>query len=227
MNLQLLTYTLLFFLLTACSPKDDVGKSESKPEETSATYEVRFTFDWNKNDFPTDYPTGTHFSPLVGWVHQENNDYFDVGKIASSGIEQMAEEGITTTLVNELQALIDTGLGLKTYTGNGLNDGVGTITLELTVTKDFPAVTLATMVAPSPDWYVACVAENLLTEDGFITERTITGIVYDAGTDNGVSFRSANSDTAPKEAISKITQPPLGDGTEVKASFCSITFTKK
>jgi hypothetical protein len=137
MNLQLLTYTFLFFLLTGCSHNDD-GKPESKPEETSALYEVSFTFDWNKTDFPTEYPSGTHFSPLVGWVHQANNDYFDVGKIASSGIEQMAEEGITSTLVNELQALIDTGLGLKTYTGNGLNAGVGTIILELTVTKDFP-----------------------------------------------------------------------------------------
>jgi hypothetical protein len=62
---------------------------------------------------------------------------------------------------------------------------------------------------------------------GFVAERTITGIVYDAGTDDGVSFRSANSDSEPKETILKITEPPLGDGTKVKASFCSITFAKK
>ncbi len=222
-----LAYLLISFFLTGCSNNDDDIKTKTKTEETSATYEVRFAFDWNKTDFPTDYPNGTHFSPLVGWVHQANNDYFATGKMASSGIEQMAEEGITTTLVNELQALIDTGLGLKTYTGNGLNAGVGTITLELTVTKDFPALTLATMVAPSPDWYVACVAENLLTEDGFVSERSITGIVYDAGTDNGTTFTSPNSDTNPKAAIAEITQPPLGDGTKVKASFCSITFKKK
>jgi hypothetical protein len=48
---------------------------------------------------------------LVGWVHQSNNTLFSEGEIASNGLEEMAEFGGTSTLVNELQSLIDQGQG--------------------------------------------------------------------------------------------------------------------
>jgi len=116
-----------------------------------ATYEVRFIFDWNSTDFPNEYPSSAHFSPLVGWVHEKDHSYFKEGELASSGIEQMAETGSTTTLVNELEALIDQNEGLATYTGSGLNSGVGTISIDIEVNRDFPAVSLASMLAPSPE----------------------------------------------------------------------------
>ena len=100
--------------------------------------------------------------------------------------------------------------------------------MDIEVHTDFPAVSLVTMVAPSPDWYVACVNANLTDDKGeFVDTKTLVGHVYDAGTDNGVTFTSANSDTQPKAKIARFVDQPLGNGTEVKASFCTITFTKK
>lgn len=217
---------MIGILFTSCE-KDDM--TEVLPKSTTeTTYTVTFSFNWNKTDFPTDYPSGPHFSPLVGWVHQKDNTFFDEGKVATSGIERMAEDGVTSELVKELDAEISNGKGLKSYTGSGLNGGVGAISIDVDVSTQFPSVSLATMLAPSPDWYVACVAVSLLDENNvFVPNKTVVGHVYDAGTDNGTTFTSPNSDTNPKVAISKITQPPLGNGTEVKPSLCSITFVKK
>jgi hypothetical protein len=61
----------------------------------------------------------------------------------------------------------------------------------------------------------------------FVATKTISGGVYDAGTDNGVTFTSANSVSNPKEKIKIIAQPPLGNATKVNASIYSILFTKK
>jgi hypothetical protein len=140
----------------------------------------------------------------------------------------MAEVGGTPTLVKELQALIDQEKGLKTYVGSGLGSGVGSIVLDITISNEFPAVSLVTMLAPSPDWYIAAVNVVLTDEDdNFIESKTIHGVVYDAGTDSGTTFTAANSASNPRENIDIITQAPLGDGNGVKSSICSVTFTKK
>lgn len=198
------------------------------PAEDSATYSVTLTFNWNKTDFPTDYPSGPHFSPLVGWVHQDNNDFFDEGKTATVGIKNMAELGATSKLIAELDAEINNGKGLKSYVGSGLNNGVGTISINVEVSTKFPSVSFVTMLAPSPDWFIACLDVNLLNANhDFIEEKTVIGQAYDAGTDSGATFTSSNSETNPKEVIAEILQPPLGDGKTVKASLCSITFKKQ
>ena len=140
----------------------------------------------------------------------------------------MAEVGGTATLVEELQALIDQKKGLKTYVGSGLGSGVGNISLDVTISNEFPAVSFATMLAPSPDWYIAAVNVVLTDDDGsFIETKTIHGGVYDAGTDNGTTFTAANSVSNPRENIRIITQAPLGDGNGVKSSICSVAFAKK
>jgi len=226
------TFLLSIFFVSCV--KEDVEEPvccpspQPEPEPKTETYTVTFTFDWNRTDFPTDYPSGPHFSRLVGWVHQTEDTFFKEGKTATNGIEQMAENGVTSTLVAELEAFVKNGKGLKTYTGSGLSGGVGTISIDVEVTTDFPAVSLATMLAPSPDWYVACVAVNLLDSNNqFVAKKTVVGHVYDAGTDSGTTFTSTNADINPRIPIAKITQPPLGDGNEVKPSLCSVTFTKK
>jgi len=206
---------------------DDVNVTANEASEQTADYRVSFVFDWNKTDFPTDYPSTAHFSPLVGWVHEKDHTYFNEGQLASKGIEQMAETGSTSTLVSELQALIDDNEGLSTYTGSGINSGVGTITIDITVNLDFPAVSLASMLAPSPDWFVACINVNLLDEDGsFVIEKTVVGHVYDAGTEEGDTFSFNNDESCPQEPIRQIVEMPLGNGTFVKESLCTVVFTK-
>ena len=229
-----LSLWIVSLLFTACVLSDVESDAQQIIEdienviEQSAMYEVRFVFDWNSVDFPNDYPSSAHFSQLVGWVHEKDHSYFKEGELASSGIEQMAETGSTTTLVNELEALIDQNEGLATYTGSGLNGGVGEISIDIEINRDFPAVSLASMLAPSPDWFVACASVNLLDEDNeFVIEKTLVGHLYDAGTEEGNKFSYNNEETQPQNPIARITDPPMGDGTEVKPSLCTIIFTKQ
>ena len=69
-----------------------------------------------------------------------------------------------------------------------MGSGTGEIVLTVEVTEEFPAVTLATMVAPSPDWHIAVVNINLVENNLFVSEKTVEAYVYDAGTDNGTTL---------------------------------------
>ncbi|MFL2595030.1 MAG: hypothetical protein ACJ0PV_05630 [Flavobacteriaceae bacterium] len=116
-----LSLCIVSLLFTACVLSDVESDAQQIIEdienviEQSSMYEVRFVFDWNSVDFPNDYLSSAHFSQLVGWVHEKDHSYFKEGELASSSIEQMAETGSTTTLVNELEALIDQSEGLATF----------------------------------------------------------------------------------------------------------------
>tara|TARA_R110001583_G_scaffold50403_2_gene157321 strand:+ start:16481 stop:17158 length:678 start_codon:yes stop_codon:yes gene_type:complete len=217
-------YLILGLFIASCSESD--GPVEMGIEG-DASYTVTFTMHWNSTDFPKDYPSGAHFSPLIGWSHPASSQLFNVGTTASAGIESMAEDGATATLQTELEAKIAAGEGLDFVIGSGLGSGTGEITVDVDVNSENPAVTLVSMVAPSPDWYVAALNVNLYDGTHFATSKTITAAVYDSGTDDGISFTSANADADPQGLISLIIDAPLGDGTELPTAFATVTFVKK
>lgn len=192
--------------------------SSCKPDEPAerelliAKYKLTFDFKWNAQDFPTDYPSSAHFSKLIGWSHRPSSEFFKVGSIASEGIKNMAEIGATTALMEEFSSKIEAGEGLKSVVGNGLGSGVGALSVTLDVNEKFSSITLTTMLAPSPDWYVAIINQNLLENGEFVDEKTVDALTYDAGTDSGVTFTSSNEATDPKVPISVIDTPPIGNG---------------
>jgi hypothetical protein len=67
-------------------------------------YGVRFDATWSATSHPGTYPTGAHFSPLIGVTHNDQVTFWESGGIASSGIEQMAETGGTSILQSEFNA---------------------------------------------------------------------------------------------------------------------------
>ena len=99
----------------------------------------------------------------------------------------MAETGSTSPLNSEFDALINEEKGYNYFIGSSLGGGTGEITLKVEVTWAFPSVTLATMIAPSPDLYIAVVNINLLENNSFVNQKVVEAKVYDAGTDNGVT----------------------------------------
>ena len=192
--------------------------SSCKPDEPAerelliAKYKLTFDFKWNAQDFPIDYPSSAHFSKLIGWSHRPSSEFFKVGSIASEGIKNMAEIGATTALMDEFSSKIEAGEGLKSVVGNGLGSGVGARSVTLDVNEKFSSITLTTMLAPSPDWYVAIINQNLLENGEFVDEKTVDALTYDAGTDSGVTFTSSNEATDPKVPISVIDTPSIGNG---------------
>lgn len=214
-----LFFLFIAFVLVSCSSDDE---SMSNTEQDKAKYKVVITMNWSNTNFPTDYPSGAHFSRLIGWIHKTNGDFFKEGTTASAGIKNMAETGGTSPLNTEINAKIANKEGLQLVSGSGLSSGTGTIEVEIEVNTENPAATLATMIAPSPDWYVAIVNESLLENGAFVATKTVNAFAYDAGTDSGVNYTSANEVTSPQGTIQKITSSPL-DG---NVPIATVTFTK-
>ncbi|MGB5692668.1 MAG: spondin domain-containing protein [Flavobacteriaceae bacterium] len=194
----------------------------------TATYTVTFRGNWSPAKHPLDFPTGLdHFSSAVGMVHKSGAQIFETGSLASEGIEDMAENGSNGALAGEVQSLITTSMALDYFSGGGLGSGTAERSFEIEVSSDYPLVTIVSMIAPSPDWFVAVRDVELYTRGEFVETLTLQAKSYDSGTDNGTSFTSPNSDTNPAENISRITSAPLGDGTTVNPALASFSFERK
>lgn len=203
---------LAFFILTSCESDD------AFVPETDAVYEVSLLLNWNEVDFPMDYPTGAHFSRLISWSHDNTVLHLKQGDIASVGIEQMAERGRTSPLDTEIMALITDGQALDFQIGDWLRTGVGVLKDTISVTDMHSSISLTTMIAPSPDWFVAAINVDTRTNGLFADEIMMPALVLDSGTDNGTTFRSTNEDSSPKQPIALLTNSPLGDASSL-ASF--------
>lgn len=212
-NLQKLLYCAICICFIACDTAEEtIDPIIPNPGASLATYKVTFNFNWNAEDFPLNYPSNAHFSKLIGWSHTPSNTFFKHGTIASKGIKNMAELGATQVLIDELNTKIENNEGLESVIGTGLGSGIGEISVDLLVNAEISAITLVTMLAPSPDWYVAAVAVNLLENGAFVEEKTIQATIFDAGTDSGENFSAANNPTMPKAPIAITDYPALANG---------------
>jgi hypothetical protein len=169
-------------------------------------YEVKFDATWSQATHPGAYPAGAHFSALIGGVHNDGVSFWTPGQLASAGIEQMAEIGGTTSLRNEVQAAINAGTASTVIQGSGINSP-GSTTVTVDVSQQFPLVTLVTMVAPSPDWFVGVHGLDLRSGAGWTNQLTVDLFAYDAGTEQGSGFSLSNPATVPQQAIALLGTP--------------------
>jgi hypothetical protein len=174
-------------------------------------YRVVFAATWSATTHPQSFPANAHFSPLVGGTHTRRATFWEVDRLASDGIEAMAELGSTGTLVSEIQAQAALGnASSSTIVGSGVFSP-GSTSLEFNVTRQFPLLTLVTMVAPSPDWFTGVAGLRLLVGGQWRDNVVVSLIAYDSGTDSGVTYTSPDADTVPAWPIGPIRTPPLAD----------------
>jgi hypothetical protein len=178
-------------------------------QDTQATYRVTFTASWSAASHPGAYPFGAHFSPLIGGTHNSSASFWEPGGIASFGIERMAETGQTSPLQNEVIAAMNAGNAGQVILDPVVLSSPGQTDTTFTLTDAHPLVSLVTMIAPSPDWFVGVHAYPLLENGVWVDNRVVELFAYDAGTDSGTNFNSANLNTSPKEPISLITGGPF------------------
>jgi len=60
-----------------------------------------------------------------------------------------------------------------------------------------PLVSVVTMVAPSPDWFVGVHDLPLFENGNWVAETSVELLAWDAGTDSGTTFTSPNADVTP------------------------------
>ncbi len=175
--------------------------------DTTISYTVRLGVSWSKRLHPNWYPKGAHISPMVAWSHRLKDTVFRSNEIASKGMEIMAETGGTRTLVQEIQNITRIGAILSHGTGRVFN-APGEDATQITMARNVPYITVVSMIAPSPDWFIAARNVELYKNGRWLERVSVPAALYDAGTDSGPEFTSANDDTDPKEPISRLRNPP-------------------
>ncbi len=92
-----------------------------------ATYELTFTSTWSRDTHPTDFPSGPHFSFLIGGTHNSSVNFWTTGQTASNGIRQMAERGWTSILQGEVQQAINASNAYAVIRGGGIGNSPGSV----------------------------------------------------------------------------------------------------
>ncbi len=174
-----------------------------------ATYTVTFESTWSGGTHPDDFPPGPHFSGLIGAAHGATATLWEPGQIASPGIESMAETGSKALLQSEVNDLITAGGALAVLSGGGIGTSPGSVMMTFELNTDFPLVSLVSMVAPSPDWFVGVNSLELFDGANWSPMETITLFTYDAGTDSGLMYTSPDADTQPPDPITLIEGYPF------------------
>jgi hypothetical protein len=195
------------------------------PAATTARYQVTFDATWSAATHPVDFPGNPHLSPLIGGTHSDRVVLWEPGGVATPGIEAMAERGATSPLDAEIRAAVGAGTAEGLIEGGGISHSPGRVSGEFAIGRDHPLVTLVSMVAPSPDWFVGVHGLSLVENGDWVEEKTVLLAPYDAGTDSGRTYRSPDSDTVPREPIREIEGRPFAsDG--VVAPLGSFTFVR-
>ena len=83
--------------------------------------------------------------------------------------------------------------------------------IKVEVTADYPMVSLVSMLAPSPDWFVGVKGVNLCNAGMWLDTLNITSLQpWDAGTEDGDMFNTTNNATSPVQNITIITKDTPG-----------------
>ena len=194
--------SFLTIALLACQKNDAISKYD-------VLYNVRFEATWSDSTHPGSYPGNAHFSPLVALSHAPNFFMFFSGYPASDGLRILAETGQTDSLLDEFSFAINTGQALDARLGPEVpSSGQGSLDIGVTSTRH--AVTVVSMIAPSPDWFVAGRAVLFDAQDGqWYDKVTIDAISLDAGSDAGSDFTSPNMPMDSVSGVYPITTGPL------------------
>jgi hypothetical protein len=206
-------------------PATPAAPSPAATPAPTARYRVTFDATWSMATHPADFPRTPHFSGLIGGTHREPQRFWQAGALATEGIRAMAEQGRKTPLDQEVQAAIASGAAQHLLSGGDVDLSPGSVALEFEISRDYPLVTLVSMVAPSPDWFVGVSALPLLDGGDWVAERVVALEPWDAGTDSGVTFESRDRPSLPREPIARITIPPLGAG-GVALAMGTFTFRR-
>ena len=193
-------FTLVWTFLALLSVPGFNGFAHAQSATYRVTFEGKFTASALASGVSV--PSGEHFTTLIGAVHNGGATFWSSGAMASAGVEAVAEQGNTATFESEIKANMNAVAVIEKSLPSG---GTPTATVDFTVTTAHPRVTLLTMIAPSPDWFVGVSGLSLLDAQGdWLASHSADLFPYDAGTEEGTGFSLSNAATSPQGTITSI-----------------------
>ncbi|XP_076676600.1 extracellular matrix protein f-spondin [Andrena cerasifolii] len=174
-----------------------------------AKYSLTMEGIWSNVTHPKDFPFSawlTHFSDVIGGSHVPDFSFWGKGHVSTDGFRQLAEWGSATGVEAELRANSNKLRTLIKAAGLWYPNVNSNTSTSFRVDKKHPMLSVASMLGPSPDWVVGVSKLNLCRKDCTWTKSEIIDLYpWDAGTDNGISYMSPNSETKPREKMKPIT----------------------
>ena len=146
-----------------CSSVLLAGSAYASDDDDMKTYEVTVT----------NLTRGTNFTPIFAAAHKKHHKLFKLGEAVSAGVADMAEGGATGGLPAELHT--------NYYTSHDALLGPGeSVTLTLTAGEDFKYLSLASMMLPTNDGFLAVNAMKLPKKG---KAKYVMSPAYDAGSE--------------------------------------------
>ena len=173
----------------------------------TAVYQVTVRNFWGPDDFPQDFPEGAHLSLFGGAIHNASVSFWQIGEPPSRGLEDIAEAGLIDVLLSDevspaiAQGTASSFVEVRRFTDPAIDGEPGLLEFEVTLTRNHPLITMASMLGPSPDWFVGVSGLSLLDSDD-------DDIGNDIGNDVGIT----NSEESTPWYSRLIVQSPIHDG---------------
>ena len=192
-------------------------------QSDTATYTITFQGLWTADDITdANLPGGAHFTEVVGATHNSATSIWVSGGTASAGVENVAELGSTGTLVSEIGANANADAVVRA--GSSFISPTQTVSGTFTARRSHPLVSVLSMVAPTPDWFVG-VSSLSLYDNGW-RNRSVDLYPYDAGTEDGSGWSLSNPATSPQGVITSISNSGRFLGNPIaRLSFTSDSAT--
>ena len=119
------------------------------------------------------------------------------------------------------------GFVSNVYKTGGVSTPGGYTTTKIIVQNMYSMVSLITMIAPSPDWFVGVDSYDLCGMNGWKENVTMDLLPWDAGTENGQTYSLNNRPTDPVDVIMRITSNSNSQiGAHANIPFATVTFTR-
>jgi len=186
---------------------------DHKDKEEEIEYKVIFKSLWNKKTHPNKFPENASFSTFVGIVHNKKACLWKEGAMASKGLAKLAETGKNGHLEKEISKMKKKGgIDDKFFIKGGKSSDKERRT-EIEVCEEYPMVSMAAMIGPSPDWFTGLDSVCLIEEGRWVDKKIVMIYAYDAGTMEGKSYEDKGKKTQPQDKIMRIEKEPfLCDG---------------
>ena len=193
-------------LVAACgkeAPKTPAAPPPGAMPTAAAEYTVIIKSTWTKKTHPFEYPSGAHFSGMIGASHNAKYSIFAIGRRPTPGLERLSEEGKHSPLDTEIRTAIDQGNALMLFESGGLKNWKDSMVATVRVDPAHPLVSVVAMVAPSPDWFTGAASVDLNENGAWVRSKTLTLPAYDSGGDDGKTYKAADHNTNPKKPVSR------------------------
>ena len=131
-------------------------------------------------------------------------------------------------MYNEVDKMKKPGFVSNVYKTGTISTPGGYTSTKIMVQNMYSMVSLITMIAPSPDWFVGVDSYDLCGTNGWKEKVTMDLLPWDAGTENGQTYSLNNMATDPVDVIMRITPNSNSDiGAHANVTFATVTFTRE